>query len=138
MLWGMGRRREEHPFEDNPFIDGLLEWMGSPEGQRSIEALDVVWPLLEEVAIDAKSRKLIWPDGARLSIAQSVRRIHADHPEFPADLIESKVVSYIESFAPPDYSQEQLDELDRLADSWVDDHERRAITRQKQPRTRHS
>ena len=135
----MGRQREPHPLEDNPFLEGLLEWMASAEGQRSIDALDIVWPQLEDVGVDAKSRKLIWPDGARLSIAQSVRRIHVDYPERPLDLIESKVVSWIEmGFAPSDYSQEQLDELHRLTESWNDDHERRATTRQRQSRTRHS
>ena len=33
---------------------------------------------------------------------------------------------------------EQLDELHRLTESWNDDHERRATTRQRQSRTRHS
>ena len=118
----MGRQREPHPLEDNPFLEGLLEWMASAEGQRSIDALDIVWPQLEDVGVDAKSRKLVWPDGARLSIAQSVRHIHVDYPELPPDLIESKVVSWIEmGFAPSDYSQEQLDELDRLTESWIDD-----------------
>jgi hypothetical protein len=34
----MGKRRAEHPFEENPVIDGFLEWMDAPEGQQSIEA----------------------------------------------------------------------------------------------------
>ena len=42
----MGKRRAKHPFEDNPFIDGFLEWMGAPEGQQSIEALDLVFGTL--------------------------------------------------------------------------------------------
>ena len=25
----MGKRRAKHPFEDNPFIDGFLEWMNA-------------------------------------------------------------------------------------------------------------
>jgi hypothetical protein len=35
----MGKRRAKRPFEDNPVIDG--EWMDAPEGQQSIEALDL-------------------------------------------------------------------------------------------------
>src|SRR3978361_1964909 len=44
----MGQRRAKHPFEGNPFIDGFLEWMGAPEGQQSIEALDLVFGTLEQ------------------------------------------------------------------------------------------
>ena len=38
----MGKRRAESAFEDNPVINGFLEWMDAPEGQQSIEALDLV------------------------------------------------------------------------------------------------
>jgi hypothetical protein len=43
----MGKRRAEHPFEDNPFVDGFLEWMGSSEGEHSVDALDRVYAALE-------------------------------------------------------------------------------------------
>ena len=76
----MGKRRAKHPFEDNPFIDGFLEWMGAPEGQQSIEALDLVFGTLEHASVDARQRKIVWADGKRLSIEQSTDRIHARHP----------------------------------------------------------
>ena len=76
----MGKRRAKHPFEDNPFIDGLLEWMGAPEGQQSIEALDLVFDALDHAGVDARQRKIVWADGQQLSIGQSVERIHAEHP----------------------------------------------------------
>jgi hypothetical protein len=41
-------------------------------------------------------------------------------------------------FAPPDYSEEQLDELDRLTEKWIDDHERQAEAARKRVRTPHS
>jgi ABC-type thiamine transport system substrate-binding protein len=83
----MGKRHGEHPFEDSPFVDDFLEWMGSPEGQRSIGTLDIVWPLLENADVDAKKRKIIWEDGQRLSITESVQRIHADHPDLPLEVL---------------------------------------------------
>ena len=43
----MGKRRAKSAFEDNPVIDGFLEWMDAPEGQQSIEALDLVFDALE-------------------------------------------------------------------------------------------
>lgn len=129
----VGKRREKHPLEDNPFVEDFLGWMDSSEGQQSIEALDIVWPLLEKADVDAKRRKIIWEDGQRLSITQSVQRIHADYPDLPPDLIESKVISWLESgFAPESYSPQQLDELDRLSEKWIENH--RAAGK-KRPRT---
>ena len=49
----MGKRRAKHPF------DGFLEWMGAPEGQQSIEALDLVFGTLEHASVDARQRKIV-------------------------------------------------------------------------------
>src|ERR1700683_2638133 len=75
----MGKRRAKHPFEDNPAIDGFVEWMDAPEGQQSIEALDLVFDALAHAGVDARQRKIVWADGIRLSIEQSAERIHAGH-----------------------------------------------------------
>lgn len=132
----MGKREPKHLFEDNPFLDGFAEWMGSAEGQLSGEALDVIWVLLETAHVDANKQKIIWEDGKRLSIAQSVQRIHADHPDFPPELIEEHLIGWLQmEYAPPDYSEKQLDELDRLTEKWVDDHQRQAEADGKRGRT---
>ena len=111
----MGKREPKHLFEDNPFLDGFAEWMGSAEGQLSGEALDVIWVLLETAHVDANKRKIIWEDGQRLSITESVQRIHADHPDFPPELIEEHLIGWLQmEYAPPDYSEKQLDELARM------------------------
>ncbi len=62
----MGKRRAKHPFEDNFFIDGLLGWMDSPEGQHSIEALDLVFDALEHAGVDAKRRKIVGATGSAI------------------------------------------------------------------------
>ena len=135
----MGKQREKHPLEDNPFVEDFLEWMDSSEGERSSEVLDTVWPLLEKADVDAKNRKIIWEDGQRLSITESVHRIHAGYPDLPLDLIETHLIGWLEmEFAPPTYSQKQLDELDRLTEKWIADHERQAAAGRKRGRTRHS
>jgi hypothetical protein len=135
----MGKRQEKHPFEDNPFVEDFLDWMDSSEGEHSNEVLDTVWTLLEKADVDAKKRKIIWLDGQRLSIAESVHRIHADYPDFPLDLIETHLIGWLEmEFAPPTYSQKQLDELDQLTEKWITDHERQADAAQKRGKTRHS
>ena len=134
----MVKRRAKHPLEDNPFIEGFLEWMDAPEGQQSIQALDQVFDALEHAGVDARHRKIVWADGKRLSIEQSAERIHAGHPGVPRDLIETHVLGWLESCVPASYSERQLEELDRLIEPWLDDYERTSRTARKLPRTRHS
>src|ERR1700731_3543600 len=119
----MGKRRAKHPFKDNPFIDGFLEWMDAPEGQQSIEALDLVFDALEHAGVDARQRKIVWADGKRLSIEQSAKRIHAGHPDLACDVIETHVLGWLESCTPEACSERQLEELDRLIEPWLDDYE---------------
>ena len=119
----MGKENEFSVWDNNPFIDGLFEYMDSPRGQLADEVREVTWQLLEKVDVDARKRKLIWEDGRRLSIDESGQCIHALCPEYPVDLIEGRLISWLEGeFAPKSYSQEQLDELDQLTEKWVDDH----------------
>jgi hypothetical protein len=120
----MGKRRAESAFKDNPVIDGFLEWMDAPEGQQSIEALDLVFGALEHASVDARQRKIVWADGKPLSIEQSVARIHAGHPGVARELIDTHVLAWLESCAPESYSEHQLDELDRLIEPWLEDYER--------------
>src|SRR3954470_21147356 len=120
----MVKQRTKHPLEDNPFIEGFLEWMDAPEGQQSIQALDQVFDALEHAGVDARHRKIVWADGKRLSIEQSVERIHAKHPGVPRYLIETHVLGWLENCAPESSSEHQLEELDRLVEPWLDDHER--------------
>ena len=120
----MGKRRAEHPGENGSFLDDFLEWMDSSEGQQSIEAHDLVFDALQNAGVDAKRRLIVWDDGKRLSIEQSVERIHAGHPDTPLDQIEIHVVGWLESCAPESCSERQLEELDRLIEPWLDDYER--------------
>jgi hypothetical protein len=120
----MGKRRAKSPFEDNPVIDGLLEWMDAPEGEQSIAALDLVFDALAHAGVDAGQRKIVWADGKRLSIEQSAARIQAEYPGVARELIEDHVVGWLESCAPESCSEHQIEELDRLIEPWVDDYER--------------
>jgi hypothetical protein len=42
----MNKEREWSIFENNPFIDGLFEWMDSPRGQLSDEVSEAAWQRL--------------------------------------------------------------------------------------------
>ncbi len=91
----MGKRHENPPLEDKPFIDDFVDWMGSHQGQLSNEVSDVVWMVLEGADVDAKDRKIIWLDGKKLSIAESVKRIHADYPDFALELLRNQYTGEI-------------------------------------------
>src|ERR1700676_1584564 len=139
----MGKQRREQPqdsiFADNPFLDGLFEWMDSPEGQKSIEVRDVLWNLLEQAQIDAKQRNLIWPAADRLDLEQSVQRVLKRYPDFPRNEVEEFFLDWIYiGYDPQNYSQAQLDELDSLTEQWVADHLRKAKASKKHKRSRHS
>ena len=102
------------------FIDDPFDPMCSLEGDLYSEVREALWPLLETLHVDAKKRKIVWPDGKRLDLDASVEHIHADYPDFPRQLIESRLISWLEmDYAPEDYSPDQLDELDRLTEGWI-------------------
>lgn len=122
----MRQRREPVVFDDNPFIEGFLEWMAFPDGQLAGKVSDLVPATLENASVDARRRKIIWADGKRLSIEQSAERIHAEHPDMPRELIETHLCSWLEHYVPESYSERQLDELDRLGGPWIRDHERKS------------
>jgi hypothetical protein len=121
--WGWGKTVIDVPSLDEDF----LQSMDSPEGVRSEAARDTVWPLLGTTRVDAKAGKFIWPDGQGLDIAHTVRRIDKEHPELGPDLIEDKVISWLEmEYVPKDYTPEQMDEFEELIDLWLERHQRRA------------
>lgn len=113
--------------ESNPFQDDFLQWMNSPAGERSEDALDTVWPLLDTMQLDLKGRKFIWSDGQRLGIAHTAQRIFKDHAQLGLELIEDKVISWLEmGYDPENLSQPQLDDIEKLVDRWLKDHKRQS------------
>ena len=139
----MSKQRKEHPEDDvfvnKPFIDEFSEWMDSPEGEQWTEISDTLEDLLKDVQLDAKQRKFVWPDAQRLDLEQSIERIHKQYPNFPREKIDEFLIDWIEmGYEPENYSQAQLDELERLTEIWVADHVRRSKASKKGKRTRHS
>ena len=132
----MGKKRKQPSeptiFDDNPFLDGFFEWMDSPEGERAQEVLDTLLDLMEDVQVDVKQRKFVWPDAGALDLQQCIEHIQKQCPDFSVEEIEGHLLYWIESgYNPEDHSpeplaQETLDELERLSLQWVADHTRRA------------
>jgi hypothetical protein len=82
---------------------------------------------MEDVQLDAKQCKFIWPDGQRLDLDQSVAHIQKQCPGFRRDWIEEYLIDWIDmDYAPEHYFEAQLDELDKLTARWIADHKRRA------------
>jgi hypothetical protein len=126
-------------FANNPFLDDLLEWRDSPEGQQYAEFADVLCDLMADVHLDAAQRRFIWPDRKLLDLDQSVAHIQKQYPDFRHDWIEEYLIAWIDmDYAPEHYSPAQLDELDRLTAQWIADHLRRAKNSKKSRKTRHS
>src|SRR2546430_14755410 len=106
----MGKQRWEQPqdsiFANNPFLDGLFDWMDSPEGQQAIAVRDVLCKLLEDVHLDAKQRKLIWPDRERLDLEQSSQRGRKKDPDCPRDEAQQVLLHPIDmGYDPQNYSR---------------------------------
>jgi len=129
--WGWGKIVLHEPAPgENPFLDGLTEWMDSPQGQLAEEARDTIWPLLDAAQIDASRGVIIWPDAQSLDIQQTVHRIHEDYPHLAEALIEDKVIAWLEmAYAPENYSPKQMDELERQIDRWIKNHRRQSRRR---------
>jgi hypothetical protein len=120
--------------EDPSYLDDVLAYVNAPRGKLSAEVSETVSVVLERADVDANNRQIIWEDGERLSISASTQRIHVEYPDCPLDLIEEHVIGRLEmEFAPPTYTPEQLDELDRLTEAWVKDHERESEAAKKTP-----
>jgi hypothetical protein len=110
--------------EGGAFMDDSTDGVEGPECRPSIEALHMVFDALEQADVDPGQRKIIWPDGQRLSIERSAERIHAMYPDMPLDLIEPHVFGWLENCAPERYSEQEMEQLDRLLQPWIDDYER--------------
>jgi len=127
----VGKKRkqvsEQTIFDDNPFLDGFFEWMDSPEGERATEVLDTLLDLMEDVQVDPKQRRFVWPDAGQLTLQQSIEHIQKRCPDFSVEEIEGHLLYWIESgYGPDNCSERQLEELEKLSLQWVADHTRRA------------
>jgi hypothetical protein len=117
----------------------LVEHSIGATDELSDHVMDAVQTVLEQASVNARKRKIIWADGQKLSINQSVNRIHADQQGLPIELIEFHLLGWLEQVVvSPFHSEQQLAELDRLIGRWIEAHEKQAGVVQESTRTRHS
>jgi hypothetical protein len=117
-------------FANDPFLDDLLAWRHSPEGEQFAQLADALCEM-EDVQLDAKQRKFIWPNGQLPDLDQSVQHVQKQYPD-RSDWIEEYLIDWIDmDYAPEYYFEAQLDELDRLTARWIADQMCRAKTSKK-------
>lgn len=111
--------------EDNPSVDGFLEWMVTPEVQLWDEARELTWQTLEAVEyVDAVNHRLVMNDGARLTIGEIAQIIHTGDPEFPLQLIDAEVVGWLEiEYVPESLTELQMEQFECQIEKWVRQHQ---------------
>lgn len=130
---------------NNPFLEALADYINSPEAELQLEADEFIWDYLQDVRVDAEKRTLLWPgdeilDAEKpLDTDQSVERIQGRYPIYPREMIVGSLMGWLEmGYAPENYSEPQMDKLDRLTERWVEDYLRRTSASKKDKKTRHS
>lgn len=115
-------------FEDNPFADGLFDFMASPEGILFEQIRELTWEMLEPVIVDTATQQLLWDDGQALSIEESAQRINETVEPgqgVTQELIESEIIGWLEmGHVPEDYTDSQLEKHERKVAAWIKDHRR--------------
>lgn len=90
---------------------------------RSEAVLFEVLDALEHASVDPLERKILLPDGARLSIEETARRIHAQCG-MPLDRIQSHVVGWLEmTYEPKGLDEQQMEEFELLIEQWITPYE---------------
>lgn len=117
---------------ESGFLEGLNPPESSSDEDLADEAREIVWSLLDAAQIDAQVGTITWSEAKTLDIQQSVRWIHEERPHLPEALIEDKVIAWLElEYAPANYSSEQMEELERRIDRWINTHHRQKRGRKK-------
>lgn len=110
-------KKPSYPAGD--FLEGFLDWMGTREGLESMDALDCVLNVLEGATVEASERKIIWPDAQRLSIEQSVERIHK-HSGLDRQAILSHLIGWLQmEYEPQGLDEDQMQRFEKQIDAWV-------------------
>ena len=85
----------------------------------SEQVLFEVLDALADASVDPQDRKIIWGDGARLSIEDTTRRIHSES-QMSLDKIEAHVIGWLEmTYEPRGLNEQQMEEFELLIERWI-------------------
>lgn len=114
MLELMASRNSNPPAQGEPAAQAPQE----PQDSTLLQS-ESWWALADDLKLDVKERKFIWPGERRLTLQESTEHICKDHPEVSHDQVEAFLIACIENYAPEECTAEELDEIDRLAEQWL-------------------
>ena len=115
-------RRPTVPGDD--LLVSLFRWLDTEEGMTSMRAIDDVAAALEGADLDVEKRRIVWPDGKRLTIDQTARRIQ-NKPETDLRAVETHVVCWMEMrFEPKGLDLKQMEAFEVQLNLWVEAHKR--------------
>lgn len=90
-----------------------------PDISEFEQTLFDVLDALAQASVDVRQRRIVWPDGARLSIEDTARRVHLESGA-PLDKVQSHVVAWLEmTYEPQGLDEDQLEEFERLIEQWI-------------------
>lgn len=118
--------KRRSPLESD-FTEGFAQWMGSEKGLQSMEALECVFEAFDGALVEASEKRIIWPDGQRLSIEQSVERIQGT-----SGLDRHAILSHIIGWLQMEYMPEGLDDkememFESQINDWVEEYDKMLI-----------
>ncbi len=115
-------RKPTVPGDDR--LVSLFQWLDTEEGMTSMKAIDQVAAALEGADLDLEKRRIVWPNGKRLTIEQTTRRIQK---KFPADFrfVENHVMCWMEMrFEPKGLDRDQTEAFRVRIGQWLEAHKR--------------
>ena len=107
---------------ESEFPADIFDDLNSEENELEFEALDVLRERLTRADVNATDREIIWEDGQRLSLADSIQRSHREYPEYPFEVVQRQFIAWLEEFDPKFDSQAQWDDYETVSERWLDDY----------------
>jgi len=108
--------------EDNG-MEGFFKWLESEDGQDSMEVVDYVFEALKGADLDIAGRRIVWADGQKLTIDQSVEKIYKQMG-MSIEAIRSHIIGWLElGYEAKGLDDEQMELLESQIDAWIDEYE---------------
>lgn len=107
---------------ESEFPADIFDDLNSEETELAFEAQHVLRELLIRADVNATAREIIWEDGQRLSLGDSIQRSHRECPQYPFEILQRQFIVWLEDFVPEFDSRAQWDEYEAISERWLDDY----------------
>ena len=109
---------------DSELLGDIFDELDSEETQLAFEVQDVLQERLTQADVNPKAREIIWEDGQRLSLRDSIQWLALECPQYPFEMLERQLIVWLEHSPPEYYSPAQLAEYEALSERWLADYAR--------------